>query len=552
MPQVDPGVEGRVAKSNSDLSYAPVTSGMTPSARGDRLQRSRDQASGGTHARGLAKVKRGHERRDRRAFGWQNRVSSARPRKTLMTRPLLVALLPFAVFASITSACSYDLCVYAPCGDAADGGSDSDDNHGAGAQGAGTSEGGGGSMPMLHCEFEEGETVDETCGVFVNAEFDGRGTGSKAAPYSTIKEAIATGSEHVYVCVGMFNEKVSVMSAQKLHGGYDCDDWRHTAAGRTQLTSPADTVPLTLEDGGTTVVEGFTVTAPNAEDEGGSSIAMVADNVNANLFRVELIAGNAEHGTSGGMGATGLGGNNGGSTTTLTVGLGGTSSCGAAGGRGGNGGTPTDGLPGLPNQDNEGTTSGASCTDGQTGAPPGTVGPGDDATIGSIGPAGYTPPVDSMEGETGLPGGGGGGGGGTTTGAGAGGAAGGCGGRGGVRGTSGGSSIAIVWLNANIDFVDCEAQVVGSAGDGGNGGPGGTGGPPGSFGTSTNGCDGGPGVMGGTGGPGGNGAGGHALVVAYLGEEPDLEGLDHDTPSANQAGSSDGLPGTAAIFLDFD
>ena len=56
----------------------------------------------------------------------------------------------------------------------------------------------------------------------------------------------------------------------------------------------------------------------------------------------------------------------------------------------------------------------------------------------------------------------------------------------------------------------------------------------------------------GRGGDGAEGAGGHAVVVAYVGVEPSLNGLQVTPPDAEQAGeASSGEDGTAAIALAF-
>ncbi|NUP06854.1 MAG: hypothetical protein HOW73_12450 [Polyangiaceae bacterium] len=398
------------------------------------------------------------------------------------------------------------------------------------------------------CEPEAAAFAGADCGAFVEADAEGNGT--QQAPYSTIGEAIENGATRIYVCGDSHIEAVSVPAGIAIYGGLACGTWEFALDRRTELTAPSDRIPLLLLGGNGTIVEGFRVVAPHAEEAGGSSIAFVADEVTATLRRVDIVALDAKAGVDGQPGNIGASGKDGASATGSAPPQGGSSTCDARGGAGGTGAVSSSGAEGDPNQDNGGSAGCTSGGDGDSAPSPGQDG-FDQEGLGSIDLSGYHPPQLGAVGDTGKPGGGGGGGGSVQNAAGGAGGSGGCGGAGGLPGSSGGSSIAILSLNASLTFEECSASV-GRAGDGGQGGVGGPGGEGGEGGTGfANACDGGDGAVGGTGGRGGDGAGGHALIVAFLGDMPDLDGLVFSTPDQLQAGTSAGQSGRAEASLDF-
>ena len=93
-----------------------------------------------------------------------------------------------------------------------------------------------------------------------------------------------------------------------LFGALDCGTWAYDAAKKTQLTAPADMVPLTLSSSASgTEVEDFAITAADATKDGGSSIAVIADDVTASFTRTDITAGNGKDGLAGTTPTTSVG-----------------------------------------------------------------------------------------------------------------------------------------------------------------------------------------------------------------------------------------------------
>jgi hypothetical protein len=433
---------------------------------------------------------------------------------------------------------------------------------GAGGSDAGTS-------PMCIPSQADG-LVDDSCGIFVSKSGNDMNTGTKGSPVATIGHAVleANGTNRpIYVCNEAFTEVVEAPAGIELYGGLDCaNGWTWSEAGRTTLTAAPDSVPLKLTSGtAVTRVENFTVTAADATQPGGSSVAAIIDNVTAEIAHCELTAGAARDGANGtegqgaAPGAAGEVGIKACSAPPTLGGPGGMTMCGdlvSTGGPGGNGGVPmmdTNGQPGgngQPDSGNPATGKGGlgedaitGCENGTNGAkgtsgPPGAGG----AELGMLSISGISG-GNGLSGGNGTPGQGGGGGGGAKSGlfcpggmqgagaSGGGGGAGGCGGKGGAGGGSGGSSIALVSLNSTLKLtqVTLTAGKGGNAGNGALGEGGGTGGLGGIGGAnalagSSEGCSGGKGGSGGDGGPGGGGRGGHSLGIAFRGSPPPAEG----------------------------
>jgi hypothetical protein len=424
--------------------------------------------------------------------------------------------------------------------------------------------------PPLGCDPSMTKSaVADACGVFVSSEHgdDTNGTGTQAAPYKTITAALAKGTT-VYVCAGTtaYSEAVTLDKAVTLFGALDCGTWVYDAENKTQLTAPADMVPLTLSGAANgTEVEDFTITAADAMMAGGSSIAVIANGVAASFTRTDITAGKGADGAPGttpaGSGqpgtaapmpspATALDGC--GSQTGVFGGDPGQTKCGTtdtSGGKGGDGtnlavgGTATDAQPQPQPNASPGFDGKAgkpqdtmACLPGDSGAGglPGTM-PGTGATgLGNITSNGYQPPAAAAGQSAGSPGyGGGGGGGGAKCAngfagpAGGGGGAGGCGGQPGEPGGSAGSSFAFVSLGATISLSSVTLTSVngGAGGAGGNGQPGGQGGNGGNAGSSNgdgsvSACNGGKGGQGGRGSSGGGGLGGHSAGIAFTGTAP--------------------------------
>jgi hypothetical protein len=128
---------------------------------------------------------------------------------------------------------------------------------------------------------------------------------------------------------------------------------------------------------------------------------------------------------------------------------------------------------------------------------------------------------------------------------------GGCGGNAGGGGQPGGSSIALLVLDAEVTLTSV-TLTAGQAGNGGVGGSGQSGGGPGAGGMLGSGvgsspppsCTGGSGGAGGNGGPGGGGQGGHSLGIAFQGTTAPVGGTFMIDMTKNGTGGSGGLNNT--------
>jgi hypothetical protein len=410
---------------------------------------------------------------------------------------------------------------------------------------------GGAETPTVEsCEPANGAYPGPDCGVFVAA--GGTGDGTPQAPFGSLNAALASG-QTIYVCGEQLDEAVVIAGEATIYGGLSCGTWAYDESARTELTAPAGSVPLEIASAAALRIEGFRVAARSAVEPSGSSIAVIAqEGSQVEFVRCDLLAGNAAAGSDGAAGAVGENGEDGAPASSTAGGTGGLSSCGGAGGKGGNAGTGAiaKGSSGQPSSQQNGGAAG--CTAGlagQAGEDGAAAAP--TAAGGSIDEQGYLPPQGS-KGTNGASAGGGGGGGGLQGAGGGGGGAGGCAGEAGEPGGSGGSSMVVVSLGSALKFQDSTA-VVGLGGDAGLGGEGGSPGMPGTpsagFGSA---CSGGMGGVAGRGGDGAEGAGGHAVVIAYTGGEPSLNGLQVTPPNAEQAGKAlSGENGTAAIALAF-
>jgi len=442
---------------------------------------------------------------------------------------------------------------------------------GAGVTGTTTGGNDAGTPPSCVPSQAEG-AVEDKCGIFVSASVgNDANSGTKGSPVATIGHAIleANGTNRpIYVCNEAFTEVVEAPAGVELYGGLDCaSGWTWSEAGRTTLTAASDSVPLKLTSGtAVTRIENFAVTAADATQPGGSSIAAIVDNVTAELAHCEFIAGAGRDGADGQTDMTPATEGANGQTGTAACDSGGNAKGGAGGmvtcegdatSQGGNGGT--GGIPSTDSGNGQAGSAGqpgdvaggtgqtdliaGACTKGQDGADgmTGAVGVGG-AEVGLLSISGISG-GNGGNGEPGKPGQGGGGGGGSKAGvfcggvegtgaSGGGGGSGGCGGRGGAGGQAGGSSIALISLNSNLTLT----KLVLTSGVGGKGGVGGvglSGANPGTGGIgggksaspSKTGCAGGNGGFGGEGGPGGGGRGGHSLGMAFRGAPPPAEGF---------------------------
>ncbi|HEY4121417.1 MAG TPA: hypothetical protein VGM56_26305 [Byssovorax sp.] len=439
---------------------------------------------------------------------------------------------------------SFDVCSEGLCGAASESGSGAGPTSstvtgtGGSASTASASGGGGAGGGGPNCDPGVG-AIDPSCqGVYVSSSLgDDTGDGSKAHPVKTLATAFSlAGGTLVYACGELFASSVHVPAGTALYGGLRCaTDWSYDASTPTQIIGNADTPAVTLDGGaGVTVLADLAIAGGDAQQDGGSSIAVFATDVTATIERCAVTSGRPHAGSTPPPGANAM--NNGTMNghfdgncppSDQTGGAGGTNSC--AGGLtpdGGNGGDAKasglmNGAPGGPN--GMGGLSGLAsvdptmCTVGGAGAPSSTGPAGAGApSLGTLASGGYQSPA-ATAGTAGMPGFGGGGGGATSLcsgfAAGGGGGAGGCGGDPGRAGISGGSSIGVASVRSHLTLdhttVTAEAGATGGAGSaGGFGVNGGTAEITGA------GCPGGDGGKGGAGGPGGGGAGGSSLGVA--------------------------------------
>jgi hypothetical protein len=419
--------------------------------------------------------------------------------------------------------------------------------------------------------------VTDACGVFVSASAPAGGNGTMKAPFQTFAEAAAAKPARVFACAGMYAETMQVTSSGgvDVYGGFSgctATSWTWSPSMQAQIATVAGEPGMVL-DGGASKLENVSVTAPNVPMTmtGGSSIAVLVNGGSLDMANGTLTAGDAQDGAAGTTvaddptlnGATGASGANtcdsggmhlgaAGATNTCTA-TGGSSTAGSGGdggdsmgdpaGNGANGSAmPTATAVGVDDGKGgagEGQPSAPVCAPGDPGAPGATGNSGAGAPKGgTLSKNGYAGNVGS-DGTNGSPGQGGGGGGGakgiasaTCMGspandlAGASGGAGGTGGCGGALGgggQAGGSSIALLVLDANVTLSDVTltAGKGGNGGAGGNGQDGGQSGEGGPFGagvgSANNSCQGGAGGKGGVGGPGGGGQGGHSLGIAFQG-----------------------------------
>ncbi|XXY20139.1 hypothetical protein WME88_10905 [Sorangium sp. So ce216] len=432
--------------------------------------------------------------------------------------------------------------------------------------------------------------LDSSCGVFVALAPRGKAgaAGTKDAPLASIHEAISRTQEKathiVYVCSGDFEETIEINGSVIIFGSLDCEDgWKWGKKGKeTVLSASPGQVPLVMHPGeGLIHIEDLKVMAPegNPNVEETSSIAAIADGGKVELVRCEFTAQNAAKGTDGAdrgppvpeNALTGIAGSAGTPACSANVvatddpvphecGTPGDTSDDSVGGFAGFGFSTQviAGNPGDPDRATEpnGITNpngGTRGNDGvcspdvdMAGAPgiPGGLGhnAGESAEdVGTISSAGYTG-VSGTDGGKGTTAQGGGGGAGARGGtpsctapstggaSGGNGGSGGCGGLGGKGGLFGGSSIALISLDATIFFENVTLKA-GNGGDGGDGAPGQFGGEGGdggdggmAVGPLSPGCKGGKGGKGGDGGHGGGGLGGHSLGIAFVGREPPVAG----------------------------
>ena len=411
---------------------------------------------------------------------------------------------------------------------------------------------------------------DETIGVFVSPNAGRDGTGTRAAPYRSIADAINSAhgqgkGKTVYACAGTFAEAIVLTEGISLFGNYDCDSW--TAVDRrAQIVAPTSPAVRANRITTATTFSGFDVLAPEGSAGAPSSIALIA--VGSDGLRVvnaSLTSKNAANGIDGteSFALTRQDGNGAPSipegpcpkevlcfATHGQIVLGGTATCHGPQGhlpdfdpqKGGAGGS--SGIykalclvVGEPNKCSWTPRDSASdaATKGEQVEPQKDLDGkgGVSAAAGTFSADGYTP-GDGTPGENGKPGYGGSGGDGAAPiatvsspteqrmgTAGGSGGAGGCPGLAGTHGTGGGASVGALLLSSAVTFE----RVNVTSGNGGNGGKGTLGSAPteggmGGFGAGT--AAGQPGGRGGASGVSGSGSGGPSIGIASRDGTPKL------------------------------
>ena len=432
---------------------------------------------------------------------------------------------------------------------------------------SGSSVGSGLGVP---CDpYENPDALNEECGVFTSTLLgDDANRGTPDAPVKTLAEAIQRAwkpgprgeepTKRVYACADPFKESVRVPAGTSIYGGLDCAKRWTLANSKTLLVAGSNNVPMKLDSGvERTLIKGMEIIAPPSTAPGSSSIAMIIDDVEAEIDLSRLEARDAAAGADGESNSSQLSASPAGKLgseachvgESVYVGDPGMQSCagvttsGGAGGIGSmEGGVASDGKDGIWGEGIGGKggkghlglgqcppeSHGGDGPSGEPGAPgAGAVLVNGEKLLGSLSPESGYVGVAGRDGAPGRLGGGGGGGGGTEARmcggkwksglSGGGGGAGGCGGKPGTGGGGGGSSIALVILGeqgVTLRSVELKAGNGGNGGSGGEGQPGAVGGLGGAMDWDR--CPGGKGGDGGKGGRGGGGSGGHSLGIASI------------------------------------
>ena len=476
-----------------------------------------------------------------------------------------------------------------------------------------------------NCDGMDGEVNN---GIYVSATTgNDQNLGTMAAPKATIAAGLLAaqqqGKRDVYVAAGNYAGplQLSGVTGKNLAGGYAPATTRWTRSNINVSLVSHGNPALAITDAGTTLVQFLTfsgdpATGTEADGTGKTAYGAQVRNSSVRLELLTISAGagapgaNGTDGTAGLPGGSinaGIHGNNGvqndGSLFCSTgsqpaIGQGGPSACGRTGGAGGAPGLAHSGAgsTGQPGGNGVGPTAGgvggppytdssapyATPLTTQNGSPgldgtPGATAPAP-STVGTLGVAGYLPPITlgGGNGTHGNGGGGGAGGGGgcqdwnilgvlqlcacyTWGSSGGGGGGGGCAGTGGTAGKSGGASVGLMLWDSQVTakLVTLGAARGGDGGRGGTGGAGSFGGGGavsiqsfGSQGYSGIGGTGGHGGMGGSGGPGAGGTGGSSFNLlrnlpstGHTGSSINTSQLSFTFGSAGNGGASSGNTG---------
>ena len=415
--------------------------------------------------------------------------------------------------------------------------------------------------------------VADKYAVFVSPTGDDSEAGTKAKPVKTFAKAtsLAGTAKSVIACSGAYTEALSITTATRIYGSFDCtSSWVYDATKPTVVAPTTVTAALNVAAGSAVVlIEDVQFKALDATTPSASSVAaFVKESTNVTLRRVTLAACNGAAGVTPALAAytfvdaAALVGNagvvdNGGAASKCTCLNATTTTRGAGGPPGLSAGT---GLPTYDTSDGLGGNTLISCSSGGGGgdgspAPTLAAAPGA-TTLGAFASDNWTP-ASGGDGQDGQPGQGGGGererlrGGGS-------GACGGCGGKGGPGGKGGGASIALLSVNSTV-ALEVSTLTAANGGAGANGASGQNGQTGGLRGKGyLAGCDGGDGGTGASGAPGGGGAGGLSVGILYSGTVPTADADTKTTlgqPGVGGKGGNgaattdDGIDGSAANTL---
>ncbi|NUQ76919.1 MAG: hypothetical protein HUU21_25575, partial [Polyangiaceae bacterium] len=185
------------------------------------------------------------------------------------------------------------------------------------------------ACPVLSCTPKESaQPVGDGCGVFVSPSLGvGDAVGSKAKPFKTIAAALSVvTTKRIYLCAEEINEAVSLRPGFRVYGGLSCSTgWGRIEEAETILTADPGTIPVTIagepitdpdvgpvdpnkipdagggvpEEQAPVLLEDLRIVAKDAEDEGGSSIAVFAYDAVVEMNRCRIEAGNARDGKPG-------------------------------------------------------------------------------------------------------------------------------------------------------------------------------------------------------------------------------------------------------------
>lgn len=419
----------------------------------------------------------------------------------------------------------------------------------------------GGDTGVPTCDpAKDASCITNSGGVFVSANAQAGGDGTKEHPLSKIADGIARADGNrntIFIAEGDYAENISITKAVNLVGGLS-STWA-PGAGKAKIVPPKG-VAVMVSGGVTVAIYDIAVNASaDPTIKGASAIGIFAASSTLDIRRVESTSGDGVGGEQGALGETRpnytKAPDPGGSADGATSGKGKTCTCvDGTSSKGGNGaaGNGADVSAGEANPAtgtaNSGPSNLTACGDGTVGQAGAAGAEGDPSKPGALTEAGWSSTTQPVIAPNGRPGQGGGGGGAKTqsgTNAGGGGGCGGCGGAGGSSGGNGGSSFALLSFKSTIT-VDGGAFKAGAGGTGGIGGEGQSGQKGGAIGTGA--CNGGPGGDGAGGSGGGGGVGGHSAAIAFVGTAPTVSGATL-TAGTKGAGGSGGNGGSASSVV---